>query len=141
MLETVATVIAIIAAIAAMIGALARNVLRAIAALNRRFDSLEESQRKDIHNQELARAANESRFQQIEYRIETALEYGVNANRELIGHKIKRVERAIANLAGGLERISDGRYKARGPDYWPTDDPPPQKFYDERDRWPADREE
>jgi hypothetical protein len=124
MLETIATVIAIVVSVGGSAIAIARSITGAIAKLNHRFDRLEDEQVKDLHNQEISRRAIESRFQQIEYQIETMLQYGIHANKELIEHKMRRVERAIASLAGGLERISEGRYKPRGPDYWPTDEPP-----------------
>ena len=90
---------------------------RIINTLDKRLD------RVDIALSEIRKDLLLNR-QSVEARLEM-LEYRVNANTELINHRSKRHEGAIATLSQALQRVSDGRYVPRHQSTgWPTDDPP-----------------
>ena len=113
----------VLAVLGGVIGA-AGMVARQLASIERRFDALERAQTEQKHAIELNRRAVQSNLDNINYRLETVYEYRINANKELIEHKVGRVEKAIATLSGAVEKISDGQYVPRGPNFWPTDNPP-----------------
>ena len=123
MIETIATLVAIAATVGGTLFAFSRGIWIALIKLDRRFDELDEAIQKISHRQDLERSACQGQINELNYKVETQIEYGVNANRELIQHRTRRLETAIASLSGALERVSDGRYVPRS-EGWPTDDPP-----------------
>ena len=123
MIETIATLVAITATVGGTIFAFSRGIFVALAKLDQRFDTEDELLAKLSHRQDLERTAIQGQLDQIRYQMEMVLEYRIKANTELIQHKAKRLEAAIASLSGALERVSEGRYVPRS-EGWPTDDPP-----------------
>ena len=113
-------------ALAVMGGVLsaAAVVTRKLSSIERRFDRIESALTDQRHASELNRTSVQSNLDNLNFRLETVYEYRINANTERIDHKVGRIEKAIATLSGAVEKISDGQYVPRGPNFWPTDNPP-----------------
>lgn len=120
-------IFSLIAAVLGVGGAMwgaANVVARALRATEQRFDRLEARYSELEHSHKQGRSALQGNIDLLNYKLETVLEYRINANTELIQHKAKRFEEAIKTLSGALERVSDGRYVPRGGNSWPTGDIP-----------------
>ena len=121
-LALITTVISVIAGIC---GA-AAFVAKQVSAIDRRFDRIEAGLVDIKHNQDLSKQNIHASLDSLNYRFETVLEYRINANTQLIGHKTSRIEKAISVLSQGVQKVSNGAYVPRGPDFWPTDNSPTQ---------------
>ena len=112
-----------LAVLGGVVGA-ASVIARQLAKFERRFAALDRLQTAQRHAAALTRTAVQSNLDNLRYQLDTVYEYRINANQELINHKAGRIEKAIATLSGAVEKISDGQYVPRGPNFWPTDNPP-----------------
>lgn len=104
-------------------------VTKQMVATERRFNSLEDRISENESALKQSRQAYQSQFDLLNYKIDTTLEYRINANTNLIEHRSRRFEDAIKTLSGALQRVSDGRYVPRGAHDWPTSGSSDMKRY------------
>ena len=118
MIEKIATLLAISATAGGILVAVARSLWMAYARLEGRFDRLEHDLLERGHSNDLALAELRSQLRETGYRLDQA-----TAHRTIMESKFYRIEGAIVTLSGALRRFSPD-YNPRGPEDWPTDDPP-----------------
>ena len=116
-LETIATITAIAATCGGVLIAFSRALWSAYTKLEARFDRLEHDLTERGHRTDLSLAELRSQIRESGYRLDQA-----TAHRTAMEAKFYRVESAIISLSGALRRFTD--FKPRGPEDWPTDDPP-----------------